>query len=111
MTGKKLPSDLQVREEIYGRHREEYATVPVGQRTAMIPIDIQAIADALGTDADVVFGRLYYHLEQKHGYTRPNDDVRVALFALEAGGKKDCVNLPYLSSLLASMRDDDRGNG
>lgn len=52
-----------------------------------------------------MFGRLHFYLEHQHGY-RHEDGVRVALFALEAGGQKYCVTLPFLSSVLASMRDE-----
>jgi hypothetical protein len=52
----KPPTDFQLLRAIYERHRDEYlASV---QTRVDVPIDIPAIAQDLGVDAKMVFGRL-----------------------------------------------------
>ncbi|MDH4610800.1 hypothetical protein [Pseudomonas sp. BN102] len=64
------------------------------------------IANELDTDGDIIFGRLYYHMEQKYGYRR-DDGSRVAFFLLQAGNDHKCVNFPLLASVLAGMQEED----
>lgn len=79
----KLPTDLDVLREIYDSHRATYESFDPEDRTRttkiMVPIDVAAVALALKSEPDIVFGRLYHHLENKYGYTK-SDGSRVALF-------------------------------
>jgi hypothetical protein len=69
------PSDFELLRAIYKGHRAEF-TEPGLTATAtgvMIPIDVEAVAADLGTDADTVWGRLYHHLygeERRPGSSR-----------------------------------------
>lgn len=110
---KPLPTDLQILDAIYERYYDTFRTygnpggaLPRGSK-AFVPIDIEQIAADFNVDRDIVFGRLYYHLDQKHRY-RQDDGSLVSLFTLEAAGDRYCVNFPMLSSVLASLRDDQR---
>jgi len=58
-------------------------------------------------DVDIIFGRLYYHLEQKYGYSR-SDGSTVAFFALKIGSDNNCINFPYMASVLAKLRDREK---
>ncbi len=108
---RKAPTDLQILNAIYERYYDTFASFSREEtgRVAKIfvPIDIGDIASQLKVDGDIVFGRLYYHLERKYGYER-SDGTLVHFFALKVGEDRHCVNFPYLSSILASLRQEDR---
>ena len=104
-----VPTDREILQAVYDRYHQQFTAYDPGNpdRVAkiLIPIDCLAIAHDLGgVDPDIVFGRLYYHLEQKHGYDRPPG--RVSFFALEAGGERHCVNFPLLTSVLAGLQEE-----
>ena len=67
-----------------------------------VPIDCQTIAKELKLNPDIVFGRLYYHLNKKYGY-KQNDGSMVHLFALKTGSDKHTVHFPLLSAVLAEL--------
>ena len=93
----KVPTDYQILNAIYDRYYKTFAgfSVDAPERAAKIyvPIAIRDIAAGLGVDGDIVFGRLYYHLEQKYGY-KNDDGSRVNFFALGIGDDRHCVNFP-----------------
>jgi hypothetical protein len=70
----------------------------------MVPIDCPEVAEQLNVHVNIMFGRLYYHLEKKHGYDQ-QDGSRVAFFALQCGKDRYCVNLPLLASVLAEFQE------
>lgn len=106
---KHLPSDLKILKLIYNRYYNSFSSfsqeLPQRSSKIMVPIDLNEIANELKVDSDIIFGRLYYHLEQRHGYTRDNG-TKVAFFSLSAGSDKHCVNFPMLASVLANLHDD-----
>ena len=99
---KRLPTDLQILDAVYDRYYDAFSQYQEGDPSRVtkvyVPVDLAEIARELRVDGDIVFGRLYYHLEKKYGY-RGDDGVRVHLFTLELRheGKADrhCVNFPY----------------
>lgn len=105
------PTDLQVLNAIYERYYAAFSNYQegVGIRSSKIyvPIDIPAISQDLGVDADIIFGRLYYHLEEKYGYAHENG-TKVPFFSMVVGGDRHCINFPYMASVLATLRDEDR---
>jgi hypothetical protein len=107
----RVPTDLQILSAIWSRYYPEfarYARDELRRKTKIyVPISIEAIATELKVDGDIVFGRLYYHLEQKHGYQRGAKEW-VHLFALEVGGDRHCVNFPLMASVLAGLQQEDR---
>ena len=72
----------------------------------MVHVNCRKVADILGVNGDIVFGRLYYHLEEKYGYKR-EDDSQVAFFALKAGGVPRCINSPLMTSILAGLKQKE----
>ena len=72
-----------------------------------VTIDIAAIAKDFRVNDDIIFGRLYYHLEDKYGYEQ-RDGSRVHFFAMRVGSDRHCVHFPYVASVLANLRDEDR---
>jgi hypothetical protein len=107
----RVPTDLGILERIYDRYYPTfagYAKDAAGRKSKIyVPVDIEGIARELRVDGDIVFGRLYYHLEEKYGYTRPAGD-RVHFFALEVGGDRHCVNFPLMASVLAGLQEENR---
>jgi hypothetical protein len=106
---KKTPTDLELLNTIYERYYTEFTKYSeeerIRQSKIMVPVDCAEIANRLGVDGDIVFGRLYYHLEKKYGYTQ-DDGSKVRFFALAAGKDRHCVNFPYLASVLATLRQE-----
>ena len=109
-----LPTDLEILNNIYERYYQPYADDNRPDRSLFVQIDIAATAHDLRVDADVVFGRLYYHLDRKfryrHDHPKPNGSA-VVFFATkgEIGGKTgDFVNFPYMASVLAELRAENR---
>lgn len=108
---KRAPTDLAILNRIYERYYDEFSRFRNGtgnrETKIYVPIDVTDIANSLGVDPDIVFGRLYYHLDYKYGYER-KDGTHVHLFALKAGRHTHCINFPYLGSVVASLREERR---
>lgn len=107
----KIPTDLKVLSTIYKLYYEEFKNhsrepdIENGRQTKIyVPIDCKAVAKELDVDGDIVFGRLYYHLEQKHGYTR-SDGSNVVFFSLMVGADRHCINFPLMVSVLAGLQE------
>ena len=88
-----LPTDLQILEAIYDRYHDDFVNfkekTPQRPVKNFVPIDVQAIASEVRVDREIVFGRLYYHLQEKHGLDA-TDRVggargRVPFFTKETG--------------------------
>jgi len=66
-----LPTDLKILNTIYEHYYDTFISFSKSDSgrssKIFIPIDIKLIAKKLGVDVDIIFGRLYYHLEQKYG--------------------------------------------
>ncbi len=109
---KRLPTDLEILNEIYKQHYLDYVNFNIDRSIRsdkiLVPIDISKVAKKLKAEDDIVFGRLYYYLEHKYGY-KNEDGSEVNLFALIVGGlnsrlERHCVNFPYMASVLADLR-------
>jgi hypothetical protein len=106
----KLPSDRAILECIYEKYKHSFAAYddePNRSSKIYVPIECKAIADELNTERDIVFGRLYYHLEHKYGYQQSNG-AKVHFFTLGVGKDPRCVNFPLLASVLAGMQEEQR---
>ncbi|WP_374439784.1 hypothetical protein [Pseudomonas panipatensis] len=106
----KVPSDLRILQSIYEEYYEVFSSFVGGaengrESKVFVPIDCKKIAERLNVDPDIVFGRLYYHLEQKYGYRRP-DGSNIAFFSLMIGSDRRCVNFPLLASVLAGLQEE-----
>ena len=108
---RRLPTDFDILNAIYERYYETFASFtkekPNRSAKIFVPIDIDALARDMRVDGDIVFGRLYYHLENRYGYMK-DDGSLVHLFALKVGDDGHCINFPYAGSVLASLRDENR---
>lgn len=104
-----IPSDRMILEKIYKKYEETFSGYNIDQNSRkskiFVPISCQQVAKELGTDPDIVFGRLYYFLEEKYGYTRA-DKSNVSFFALTVGDEKHCINFPLMVSVLAGLQEE-----
>jgi hypothetical protein len=107
----KLPTDREVLRCIYDMYAPEYPKVAAGQvrgeNDPYVPIDIRAVAAKLKLQPELVFGRLYYHLDAKHRYKQENGAF-VSLFQMNIQGKWHSVQFPYLASILAGQEQEHR---
>ena len=106
----KSPSDLKILNTIYKMYYKEFETFTLGAENKRvskpyIPIDCKLIARKLKVDGDIVFGRLYYHLQEKYGYNR-DDGSKVAFFTLALAGDRHCINFPLMASVLAGLEEE-----
>ncbi|HEX9715576.1 MAG TPA: hypothetical protein VGA28_07790 [Desulfurivibrionaceae bacterium] len=105
----KIPSDLQILSEIYKNHQQEfykYSESNVKKDSNIYtPIDIPKIATHFKTTNNIIFGRLYYSMERKYGYTK-EDGSKVCLFTPVCGQEKNCVNLPILISVISGLQQE-----
>lgn len=105
----KIPTDLEILNTIYRLYYPTFTGFHRGDGTRLskiyVPIDCKKIAHILNVDVDIVFGRLYYHLENQYSY-KQSDDSRVYFFALEVGPDAQCINFPLMTSVLAGLQHE-----
>lgn len=101
------PTDLEILEEIYRRYCKifsDYSSTDSKRSTKnYVALDIEMIAQHFDVDKDIIFGRLYYHLEPKYGF-KQDDGTLVPLFIKTLKDEKHTVHFPLLASILADMR-------
>ncbi|MCW8924504.1 MAG: hypothetical protein OQK69_12910 [Gammaproteobacteria bacterium] len=97
-------TDRRILKEIYERYYNDFVAYDKDESLRStkiyVPIDCNVIASKFNVDPDIIFGRLYYHLDKKHGYTKDNGH-KVHLFAMKAGEDMHTVNFPMLAAVLA----------
>ena len=106
----KVPTDLKILETIYNLYHEEFVLYDedekIRETKIYVPIDCHKVADKLKVNGDIVFGRLYYHLDKKYRY-RQEDDSKVLFFAFnEIPDSPKSINFPLLTSVLAGLREE-----
>ncbi|WP_020407153.1 hypothetical protein [Hahella ganghwensis] len=109
------PTDLQILNLIFEHHFQDYLRSPhndpVRQHKNYVPVDVDYIANILGLDQVLLVSRLMDHLDKKYRY-QVEENSYVFLFSTAFGRGSDqdrhVVNFPYLSSIVAGMRDEDR---
>jgi hypothetical protein len=108
---RRIPTDEQILKTIYRAYYDEY--VAFSDRRSdrstkiYVPVDIERMARDLGVEGDILFGRLYYHLEHKYAYQQ-DDGAWVHFFALRINGDCHCVHFPFMASILADFQEQSR---
>ncbi len=101
----KAVTDRVLLKRIYDQYLDEFVGGADGRSSKIyVPIDCDALASQLGMDPEILFGRLYYHLDRKHGYT-DGDGSEVHLFALRVGGDRHVIHFPLLTAVLAELEE------
>lgn len=107
----KVPTDRKILEFIYCTYYQDFRKFSKENKTRMtkifIPIDISKVALHFKTDEDIIFGRLYYYLNNKYGY-KCDDGSKVPFYTEVMGEGKKCINFPLMASILASLQEDYR---
>ena len=107
----RIPTDLEILNTIYRMYHSDFVAFERGDgsrdQKIYVPIDFKKIAGELKVDSDIVFGRLYYHLEKQHGYKQDNGS-NVHFFAFKVGNVSMCVNFPLMTSVLAGLRQEKK---
>lgn len=100
------PTDRQILKKIHNMYYSDFCCFdpadPSRTSKIYVPIDCAIIAKHFKVDADIIFGRLYYHLQKKHGY-KQDDGSLVSLFSLRSGKNPHVVHFPLLSGLVAEQ--------
>ena len=104
MKRSKNVTDRILLKKIYDLYYDEFCKIQDGDPESKIhiPIDCELVAKKLGISAQLVFGRLYYHLDKRHRYQQSNDSW-VHLFSIVVGKQRHCINFPLLSAVLAEL--------
>lgn len=109
----KIPTDLEILSDIYEQNYNTFCNFQKSDKNRAnklyVPIDIQSVAYRLNVDPDIVFGRLYYHLEEKYSY-QTKDQSWVHFFSLNIDGDRHVVNFPLLASVLAGLKEEKNRN-
>ena len=107
----KLSTDREVLKCIYEMYESSYPGVKRdssgGENDPYLAIDVPAVAEKLQCKPELLFGRLYYHLDFKHRYKQENGAL-VYLFYLKLGDKRHAVHFPYLAAILAGHDQEHR---
>lgn len=103
-----IPTDERLLRAIYKRYLDSFSAWSGENRTratkVWVPVDIEALAKRFRCDEDLIFGRLYYHLNDRYGAQGSPED-RVSFFSIRVGQDRHCVNFPLLASVLADLQD------
>jgi len=103
-----IPTDLEILEEIHEMYISDYLLNIKGREAKIfVPIDCLRVARNLGTDGNIIFGRLYYDLDKRYGYKK-NETSIVHFFSLKVGEDRHCINFPMLSSVLAGLINENK---
>ncbi len=105
----RLPTDRELLEAIFSAYYRVFAAFTEESKSRSskiwVPIDIDALARKFRTDADMIFGRLYYHLNGKFSQEL-GDGSRLDFFQMRVGADRHCVNFPFLASVLADLKEE-----
>ncbi|RDE50171.1 MAG: hypothetical protein DVS81_12455 [Candidatus Accumulibacter meliphilus] len=106
-----LSTDRQILRCIYEMYESSYPGKDSGEvrgkNDPYLPIKVSDVASRLGCTAEMLFGRLYYHLDAKYRY-KQESDAQVHLFSIAVGSERHCVNFPYLAAVLAEKDEEHR---
>jgi len=107
----KLPTDRKILRCIFDAYKSDYpGPKDASGRGANDPymlVDIAKIANRLHCAPELLFGRLYYHLDAKYRYQQ-DDGSHVDLFFLNFQDKGPAVRFPLLASILAGFEEEHR---
>ena len=108
-----LPTDLQILNKIYDLYYDDFVAFdeenPTRKEKHIVPIDCKEVAKELNADAELVFSRLYYYLNQEYGYSKIMPDGKKLLVKvyIRELGPKHYVHFPFMTSVLADLREKE----
>lgn len=99
---KRVPTERQVLRCIYNMYEPLFPAEGSTAGKVFVQINVEAIAQKLRCEKNILFGYLYSYLDHKYRY-QTRESTFVHLFAPQAGDLKHAINLPYLAAILASL--------
>ena len=106
-----LPTDREILRCIFEMYAPAYPGMESGEarrnNDPYLPIKVRDVATRLRCSPEMLFGRLYYHMDAKYRY-RQDNDTQVHLFSLKVGSEMHCVNFPYLAAVLSAREEDHK---
>lgn len=109
----KISTDREILESLFSTYASAFEAAQSAPdqdgKRIYVPIDVKHVARLIDNDPQVLFGRLYYHLDSKYRYEQSGGAL-VHFFALNVGGARNCINYPYLCALTADFRERHREN-
>ncbi|MAO63698.1 MAG: hypothetical protein CL666_01730 [Balneola sp.] len=104
----KIPTDFEIMEEIHDRYYDtfrKYATEePDRIARIRVPIKINEVAEAIGVEQDMIFGRVFYHFNKKYSYKDEKGDITTFFITDKFEGLS--VNFALVASTLAEMKQE-----
>ena len=104
-----IPTDEHLLSMIYKKNLKAFSDWSEENKTRMtkiwVPIDIDEMSKKYRCDPDLIFGRLYYHMNEKYGSTTGSGQ-EVNFFNMRLGQDRHVVNFPLLTSVLANLQDE-----
>ena len=114
MLAPRLPTDLEILNKIYKLYYDDFVAFdeknPTRDDKYIVPIDCEEVARELNADAELVFSRLYYRLNQEYGYSKIMPDgkeLSVKVFIKGFKWREHYVHFPFVTSVLADLRDKE----
>jgi len=109
---KENPTDLKILECIYTTYFDNFISRSQNKEESnngekiYVPVDLDFLAQKLRINSDILFSRLYYHLEKKYGYKQDFGNCRVSFFTYIRGNTNShAVHFPYLCGILAREKE------
>jgi hypothetical protein len=99
---KRVPTERQVLRCIFDMYEPVFPVEGATAGKVFVQIDVEAIAQKLRCEKNIMFGYLYSHLDHKYRY-QTGESTFIHLFAPRAGDLKHAINLPYLAAILAGL--------
>ena len=107
----KIPTDLEILEEIYFRYQDDFRKYakkdPDRIARIRVPINVEEVAKACGVEEDMIFGRIFYHFNKKYSYKNAKGDVTTFFTTEKFEGLS--VNFPLVASILADKYAEKKG--
>jgi len=104
-----IPTDEHLLAMIYQKNLKAFSDWSEDNKTRVakiwVPIDLDAMAKKFRCDPDLIYGRLYYHMNQKYG-SRTGDGQDVNFFNMRLANDRHVINFPLLTSVLADLQDE-----
>jgi hypothetical protein len=104
-----IPTDETLLATIYKRNLKAFSEWTENNKTRVtkiwVPIDIDELGKKFRCDPDLIFGRLYYHMNEKYG-SSTGDGQEVNFFNMRLANDRHVVNFPLLTSVLADLQDN-----
>ena len=104
-----IPTDETLLAIIYKEHLKAFSDWSEENKTRVakiwVPIDIDGLGKKFRCDPDLIFGRLYYHMNEKYG-SSTGDGQDVNFFNMRLANDRHVVNFPLLTSVLADLQDN-----